>query len=140
MIEVRGAPCGGGFTGYGAGLAGAGGFEPTLSGDGCPIPGSAVTVHIGSVVGAAGGALLIGAAPTSAPLFGGTILVVPALSLPQFVGGTPAVPGAGFAELGIGLAPNLALSGAAVYLQAVFVDGMAPVGVSFTGGLQLVIG
>ncbi len=140
LIQVRGAPCLGSFATYGDGLAGNGGFEPSLTATGCPVPGSTINLHAASVVGGAPGVMVLGVAPAAVPVFGGTLLVTPSLTLPIAAGGAPGVPGAGSLMLPVGIPSNPALSGAVLYFQMLFADAGAASGLSFTGGLAMTIG
>ena len=140
LIEIRDAPCAGGFAGYGDGLVGAGGYEPTIAGTGCPTPGQPLAIHLGSVVGAAPGALLAGSVPAAQPLFGGTVLVLPAVAPPILVGGTAGAPGDGALSIPLLVPAAPGVSGVSVYFQGVFIDAAAAQGLSFTSGVRVTIG
>jgi Tol biopolymer transport system component len=131
----------GGWTAYGAGLAGAGGFVPALLGAGCPTPGAVVTLSLEKVVGGAGGTLFVGLGPAALPFKGGSLLVAPiVLQALIGVGGTPGAAGAGALTLPALLPSDPLLSGVSLFLQAGFSDGAAVHDVSLTQGLQLSIG
>lgn len=130
----------GSFTPYGAGLAGTGGFEPALSGAGCPAPGAAVTLSVTGGLGGAPGVLLAGVSPASTPLLGGTLLAVPAAVLPHALGGAPGAAGQGTALFPVTLAPEPSSVGATVYLQVGYADPGAAFGASLSAGLALAIG
>lgn len=144
LIEVANTPCSGSIALYGpgpGGLAGAGGFVPSLTGGGCPLPGGSLALHVASVVGSGSGILFAGVAPGALPLAGGTLLVFPiAIAVPLAVGGSAGVAGAGAASLPVLVPPNPTLTGLAVFLQAAFADPAAVKGVSLTNGLELTFG
>jgi hypothetical protein len=122
------------WSNYGAGWPGTNGV-PSLTASANPVLGSSINVLLSSSTGSAtAGLLLAGIAPASlATGFGGTLLVVPPANVPV------AVPAGG---LSFPLAvPNLrALCGSAVFMQAVEADRGASHGVSFSRGLELVVG
>lgn len=140
LIQVRDQPCGGSWNTYGDGLAGNGGFVPSLTGTGCPVPANTVSLHVASVSGGAPGVLAMGSMPASVPLFGGTLLVTPTVQLSIVVGGTPGVAGVGATEVVVPLPNNPALSGQDFYFQAGFLDLAAPAQFSLTGGVAMTIG
>ncbi|MFO0981445.1 MAG: hypothetical protein U1E76_06760 [Planctomycetota bacterium] len=119
---------------YGSGWPGTNGVPPfTASGD--PVLCQTVTLDLGNSLGAATQcALFIGLAPADLPtVYGGHLLLLPMtsvmLGLPA---GGLALPGA--------LPCDSALLGVSLYLQALEVDAGASRGVSFTPGLQLILG
>jgi Tol biopolymer transport system component len=130
----------GGWTAYGAGLAGAGGFVPSLLGTGCPLPGALITLHVEHAVGGAGGTLFVGLGPAALPFKGGSLLVSPILQAVIGVGGTPGAPGAGGLVLPALLPATPTLSGVSLFLQAAFSDAAAVKDVSLTQGLEMEIG
>jgi Tol biopolymer transport system component len=139
--DAGGCSGAGGWLGYGAGLAGAGGFVPVLFGDGCPTPGALVTLHLEQVVGGASGTLFVGLGPAALPFKGGSLLVSPiVLQALLGVGGAPGAAGAGGLVLPALIPANPLLSGTSLFLQAGFADGAAVQDVSLTQGLQLTIG
>ena len=88
-------------------------------------------------LGGAAGALFLGKSKIAQPLFGGTLLVVPTLSVPIGLAGPP---GAGSASLPL-LIPNTeSIIGVNINFQGVFLDAGAPQGVSMTNGVELWIG
>jgi hypothetical protein len=140
IASVPDDECAGAGTEYGAGLAGTGGFVPRLASSGCPEVSSPFTLAIDKAIGGASGVLLIGTAPASLPLFGGSLLVnVNGISFAIHAGGTAGVAGAGTFALPL-LLTDPTLPGASVYLQAGFFDPGAAQSVSLTNGLQVAIG
>jgi hypothetical protein len=97
--------------------------------------GSTINVLLGNSAGApTAGVLLVGVAPTSlATGFGGTLLVVPSVTLP--VG----LPAAGL-TFGLAVPATRSLCGRSVYLQGAEADAGASHGVSFSRGLDLMLG
>jgi hypothetical protein len=141
IFEVAADPCAGGWIGYGAGLAGAGGIVPTLTGAGCPEPGSAITISMGSIVGGASGVMFLGLAPGALPFKGGTVhLAGVLLTFPLAVGGAPGIAGAGSLVLPVVVPANPALPGLSVFLQNGWSDGAAVKDVSLSNGLQIQFG
>jgi Tol biopolymer transport system component len=139
--DPAGCTAGGAWVGYGAGLAGTGGWVPALSGTGCPLPGAAITLHVDDALGGATGALFVGLASSAAPFKGGTFHVgALVLQVVVPVGGAVGVAGAGELDLPAALPADPALSGASLLLQGAFADAGAVQGVSLTQGLELEIG
>ncbi len=141
LRNLFGCPGAGSASGYGAGLAGAGGFTPAIGAEGCPLPGALISLRVEDVVGGAPGALFIGASSVALPFKGGTLHVgslIPLLNI--FVGGTPGTPGAGSLELGLPLPADPLLSGLTFFMQAGFADSAAPAHVSLTRGLAITVG
>lgn len=138
LIQIRELPCAGSFATYGTGLAGNGGFVPALTGTGCPVPGNTIRLHASSANGAAVGALLLGATPSSVPFLGGTLLVNPIASVTIATSGAVGVAGAGHASLPLSI--DNGLSGVVVYFQCACLDAATPFGLSFSGGLMVRIG
>jgi cold shock CspA family protein len=122
------------WTNYGAGFAGTLGV-PSFTSRSDPVLGSTLTLDLGNSSGVAtAGLLFIGFTRTSLhSSWGGDLLVVPALTLAL------GVPQAGLAFTG-SLPHDYRLCGLAVDLQAIELDGGAAHGVSFTPGLELVLG
>lgn len=122
------------WSNYGSGWPGTSGV-PALTASGNPVLGASINVLLGNSAGlVTPGALLVGVTPTSlATGFGGTLLVVPLVNLPV------SVPVAG-ASFPITVPAARALCGASVYFQAVEVDRGASHSVSFSRGLQLLVG
>ena len=141
IAEISPTSCSGAWVPYSIGLAGKGGFVPTLMGSGCPTPGAGLTLKIADVVGGAGGSLFVGLAPAAVPFKGG-VFAVGALTLTAGigVGGASGVAGAGTLNLPAALPANPMLTGVSVYLQCGFSDAAAVKGVSLTQGLQMEIG
>lgn len=119
---------------YGAGFPGQLGV-PTLTASADPVFGSTITLDVGSSSDVSTlGLLLIGLAPTSIPTSaGGTILVDVSLLLPF----TLAPTGASFVET---IPYDDGLYGRSAYLQALVLDPGAVKRISFTPGLELVLG
>jgi hypothetical protein len=127
-------------TEVGTGLAGAGGQIPQLTLQGCPCLHQAGSVEVENGLGAAPGFLLIGAATTSLPLFGGQLHVAPPFLIsPHSLAGVPGQPGAGTTVFPFEITqPSLVDSPFA--LQAVYLDGAGPAGFSLSNGLVGTIG
>jgi Tol biopolymer transport system component len=141
LRDPQGCAGGGGWTGYGAGLAGEGGIVPSLFGESCPLPGATVMLHLDGIVGGAPGALFVGLASASVPFKGGSFHVgAMFLTLGFTVGGSSGVAGAGALDLPAALPADPALSGLSIFLQAGFSDAAAVQDVSLTQGLQMTIG
>ncbi len=125
------------FVTYGSGLAGSGGFVPSLTGDAGTCTGSYV-IHIDNALGSASGFLLVGFAQASIPFHGGSLLVSP-INMRLYsirVGGIP-LPGAGNLDIpGIDVS---AFPGLTLYLQSMFFDPGAVDGLSMTNGLEMKI-
>ena len=122
------------WSNYGAGFPGTFGV-PTLTSRSNPVLGSDVTIDVGSSSGLYSVALLfVGYQQTSIPSgWGGDLLVVPAVT--ELLGLPPT------GAVVTGVVPMLTpLCGFEVDLQAIELDPGAAKGVSFTQGLQLVLG
>jgi hypothetical protein len=119
---------------YGAGWPGTLG-TPTLVASGDPVLGANLTVTISNSLGAnTPGLVLIGLAEASVVTGkGGTLLVAPLLF-------TPVLVHAAGESLSGPLPNNPALCGVAVDLQAIELDAGASKGMSFTAGLELLLG
>lgn len=126
--------CTPGFTSYGTGLAGTLGI-PGLSGSGIPLVGREITlVAGGSMSFITPGIVVIGLAPTSIPILGGTLLVDP-----LFTTVIPLLPG-NFNTIRIRTPADPTLSCVPIHAQVVEVDAGAAQGFSFTPGLRIVLG
>jgi hypothetical protein len=121
------------FSNYGNGLAGTGGIIPTITGGNCPNVGYPFTVTIGAGLANTQGALLFGTSQVSFGLFGGTILVVPSISVNY------ALNGSGEKTFTFGVPPDNNLVNANVYLQGLNLDAGAVQGISFTNGLKVTV-
>lgn len=78
---------------YGSGSVGSGGQLPVLAGTGQPTPGEFVTLDVSNGLGGATAVLAIGAleaSQISLPLLGGTLLVLPSLTVPFLLDGSGA--------------------------------------------------
>ncbi|MFO0982661.1 MAG: hypothetical protein U1E76_13165 [Planctomycetota bacterium] len=127
-------PCGdAAWSSYGSGWPGTNGVPSLTSSD--PILCTVITLDLGNSLGAnTTAALIIGLAQTDQPtLYDGHLLVVPTSVV------LLSVPSGGIALPGF-LPCDYSLCGLAVYLQALEVDPGASKGISFTSGLQLVLG
>ncbi len=124
---------------YGTGLAGAGGFAPTLQGAGIPNAGEAIAWEIHDGLGGAAGQLLFSLNRDSIPFRGGQILVQPPwFSLPFVLEGDSGVPGAGHLAFSANLGPGAI--GAILDGQALVSDPLAPNRVSLSNGLEMTVG
>ena len=128
--------CGsGGFSSYGAGVAGSGGAVPALIPSVPPRIGHPFTLSVTNSSGAPIVAtLLIGATAAAAPTpFGGHWLVDPIFVAPVPLGLTGAAVAASI--------PNEpSLCGVPVFLQSIVPDAGAPAGIALSAGLALSIG
>ncbi|MBM3976677.1 MAG: hypothetical protein FJ299_06770 [Planctomycetes bacterium] len=120
---------------YGSGLAGTNGV-PNISWTGPWTMGSSqFALTVSSVKPVSPGILAYSAAPSSIPLFGGTLLID--LTSPTLMNVASNAGGNVTKPLAI---PNLlALVGVHVYFQAGFLDAAAPQGISLTRGLDVKI-
>jgi len=132
--------CFGVASGYGAGLAGSGGWTPALGAAGCPDLGASLTLQLQQGLGGASALLLIGLAPASVPKWGGTLLVTPALIVPLVLGGASGTPGAGGVSLQATVPQQASLVGQSAWLQAVVLDAGAAFGKALSPGLELELG
>ena len=119
---------------YGNATAGTGGIAPKLAGNGSATLGSTVTFDTSLGLASAPGALLLGVTKTATPLVGGTLLVVPVLSVP--IGLT----GAGTLSIPLALPAATGYVGANLDFQEVFLDAGAIGGVSMSNAVELWIG
>jgi hypothetical protein len=129
-------PCGtvASWSNYGAGLAGTLGV-PALTSRSNPVLGTTVTLDLGNSSGNFSfGLIFIGFQEADIPsVWGGDLLLVPSVTV------LLALPPAGTA-LGFDLPDRADLCGLLVDLQAIELDPGAPHGVSFTPGLELILG
>jgi hypothetical protein len=123
------------FTNYGAGWPGTLG-TPTLTSSAPPVFGSTITISLSDSTGVGTSALLmIGLSRANVPtLKDGTLLVAPFLFIPL------SLPPAGVGLNGTLPSWDPNLCGVAVDLQAIELDAGASKGLSFTDGLELVLG
>ncbi len=139
-VDRNGPGCQGTAIAYGAGLAGTGGFVPTLGVVGCPDLGASFSLSADLLVGGTIGLLVLGAGPANVPAFGGSILIFPIVTTVVVVGnGAPNIGGVGSAGIGLTIT-DPALLGVSFWLQGAFADAGAVEGLSLTNGLQVVIG
>jgi hypothetical protein len=123
---------------FGAGVAGLGGQTPLLGVAGPLRPGLVADFRITGGLGGTVGFLSFGVVPAAVPFLGGTHYLEPVLSVPLTLTGAPGTPGTGTASVPVLLPPGF--SGVPFIAQAAFFDPAAPVGVSWTQGLVVVIG
>lgn len=134
-------PCDGRFIAYGQGKPGAGGFVPSMRALFSPCPGQQIALEWRDFAGGSAGVFFIGFQPANLPLLGGTLLVnpaPPAISLPLAFPGVG--PGAGDLIIPFTVDANPALVGLHLYFQTVGIDPAATLGVSFSNGLEEIIG
>jgi hypothetical protein len=119
---------------YGAGWPGSLGV-PDLTASGAPVLCSTITLSLENSRGVAtAGVMFLGLSSAFIPTaLGGTLLLVPHTTVPV------TVPALGL-SLPLPVVCDSELAGLAIYLQALEVDPGASQGVSFTPGLQLVLG
>jgi Tol biopolymer transport system component len=119
---------------YGSGYAGTSGI-PALTASADPVFGSTISIDIGNSFGTpTAGLLFVGTAPSSISTgAGGTILVDVVLMLPIAIG-------AGGLSIPAAIPQDDQLCGVSIYLQALESDPGALHRISFTPGLQLVLG
>ncbi|MBL8736339.1 MAG: hypothetical protein JNL12_07940 [Planctomycetes bacterium] len=140
LVEVRGTPCAGTFVGYGDGLAGTGGFVPTFTATGCPVPGAALDLHVAAALGGGTCVLALGTDPAAVPMFGGTVLLTPLVFVTIPLAGAPLAAGEGRLTAPLVLPTNPAITGLSLYGQAAVLDPGAVQGIALTPGLRIVIG
>jgi lysyl endopeptidase len=128
------------FTNYGVGLAGSGGFTPSIAGAGDTSIGGNFTVDIEGGLGGAFGAAALGFQRANLPFYGGNLLVDPPLSLVFLtLSGPSGVPGVGtFGATTSITDPGMA--GVVFQLQGIFVDAGATEGYSLSQGLEVTAG
>ena len=131
----------GSFETYGTGLAGTGGFVPTLGGSGTPNIGNSVTLEIRNGVGGAFSKTLIGFSRADIDFAGGKLLVSPPwIFVNANLGGANGQGGAGTADIPGGLPNDPTLVGAKIDFQTLIFDAGAPDGLAMTAGLEMEIG
>lgn len=119
---------------YGSGWAGTLGI-PALTASADPILGTTISIDATNSPGAAtAGLLIVGGYAVDLPTgLGGSLLAAPELLLPI------SIPAAGFSQPGT-LPVDPVWSGIEIFLQVLEVDAGASRGVSFTPGLELILG
>ena len=122
-----------GLQSYGNATAGTGGIAPQLAATGTATLGNTPSLDVTDGLANAPGVLFLGT-KTSAPVVGGTLLVLPALTLPLGLDPT------GTASLPLGIPNDQAFVGGTINFQALFLDAGAPQSVSMTNGLETWIG
>ncbi len=136
MLQIDRQPCPGSAVLYGQGAAGTDGHVPATTLTGCPRAGETVFLHVTSGLGAANGALVVGSAPASIPVLGGTLLVTPLFSAPITLGGAAGLGGAGTLSIPLSIAASTPVDW---NFQALLLDAGAAQGVSMSNGLDLTI-
>jgi subtilisin family serine protease len=137
-MQIVAERCSGTYLRYGNGLRGVGNYTPDLNVSGCPREGNTISFEVAAARGGTSGFLLLGTAQISVPLFGGTLLVSPTLSLPRVMTGTAGAPGGGTDSLLLSLPVGTA--GVTLCLQGLYLDAGAVQGFSFSQGLTITIG
>jgi hypothetical protein len=128
------------FTSYGTGLAGSGGFIPSLTGAGDTSIGGNFTVDIEDGLGGAFGAAVLGFQRADLPFYGGSLLVNPPLTFVFLtLSGSSGASGAGtFSAIASIADPSM--GGVVFQLQGIFVDAGAAEGYSLSQGLEITAG
>ena len=135
-------PVDGGFTTYGTGTPGTGGFVPALALSGSPDLGEDISLDVTKGRGGAAALVVMGFARDNAPYAGGQLLVLPPwITFLVTLGGTPGAGGAG----SISLADTIpdddpALIGAVIDFQVLVADPAATKKIALSNGAELVIG
>ena len=104
---------------------------PELSLLGSPRLGTTAWARLGNSGAATASFLLIGFQPSSVPLFGGTLLVVPTAVKSALIG---------WPTTTISIPNWPSLVGSSIYLQAVELDAGASNGFAFSRGLEMRVG
>lgn len=133
IIQVRGFGTCGTFTNYGTGGPGTAGLIPAIHGSGCPRVGATVQLDIDTVVPNGLGVLFLGFQQLSVPFLNFTVLN----DLSAQVG--IQADAAGNVLLNLPIPNSAGLGNLNAYLQAGFLDGGAPNGISASNGLQMFI-
>ncbi len=140
-VPIDWQPCTGRGIAYGTGLAGSGGFVPQLRAIFSPCPGESFALEWRDFLGGSSAILIAGLAPANVSALSGTVLVD--LTPPSVVA-LVALPGAGAGAGDLRVKfelPALAgLTGLHIYTQCLGADPAAPSGVSFSNGLELIVG
>jgi len=124
---------------YGQGCVGTGGISPTLSVDGCAVPGSSITLSVGNGFGGSQAFLFLGLGQASLPMGAGCTLNVSPL-LPLVVGPLPlSGGGAGNGSVQFGATIPATALPATVYLQGFVSDPGGALGFSNTAGVAIEI-
>jgi hypothetical protein len=138
--QVRIYRPGSGSTTYGPALAGSGGIAPRLAGVGCPVVGQPYAALLDQGLGGTLGVLCVGAGSAPLALYGGLVQVLPIVAFLNIqLGGPVGVAGQGSLLLPLSFT-NPSQAGVRVYLQALLVDTAAPQWLSFTNGLEVIVG
>lgn len=141
LFAIDGSPCTGGWMPYGPGLAGTGGFVPTLTGLGYPMVDGLFGLSIAEGLGGATAQIFVGLAAAATPFKGGTFLVdSPVLQATLALGGTPGAAGVGSLVLPAALPADPLLEGLQLFLQVGLADAGAVRGAALSNGLRMEIG
>ncbi len=138
-IDLLGPGCGGLAKSFGVGLAGSGGFAPTLGASSCPRLGATLTLEVSAGLGGSAYLLVFGLAGALLPVAGGELYVLPpfAASVIGQLSGSAGQAGAGSAQAQVQFPALPALIGIPVFSQALVSDSGAPFGWTFSPGLEL---
>ncbi len=125
---------------YGNGCAGAGGYVPSLTMDGCPSPGQTIHTYIANGAPQTLALVLVGVFEVDFPAAGScSLLITPTiLTVPLMLNGTPGVPGSGSLALSSVLAPPIQ-SGTTLKAQAFIADATNSWGYSSTNALSVTL-
>lgn len=128
---------------FGTGVAGAGGFMPTLKGQGDARLGATVTIETRDFVGGATSYFLLSTARLDTPAWAGTLY--PSLAAthwiwPSLLPGVAGTPGAGDEDRVYAVPNDPLLSGTNLYFQQLARDTLASGGMAMTNGLRMYIG
>lgn len=136
LDEGAGVACQGATAVTGPGCPGSQGFVPSLTAEGCPTPGSAVTLCVSLAYAPTTGVLFLGSGPGPIPLGPGCALYVgrfiPPLPVP--ISGV----GAGTGSLQVAaVVPASVPPGTSTYLQVLLFDPGVGLGFSASNGLRI---
>jgi hypothetical protein len=132
-----------GYQPYGSGTPGQFGGIPTLIGAGAMMLGGTASIAFSNGPGGALGLLAIGVGQgtqVSVPLVGGTLLVMPTLTLTITLSGPTGVPGVGANTTLLSVPVSTGLLGLNLNFQGLFLDAGAVQGVSMSGAIAAWIG
>lgn len=129
---------------YGAATAGAAGIEPRLDFDGgaAKVGNTTFALVADRLVGGAQSAFLLAFAAGNTPFSGIDVLVdlsVPPIALSVTANGAAGVPGAGRANLPLGIPASASLAGVTLFSQTVVFDPQGPQGLAATRGMRFTI-
>jgi hypothetical protein len=132
-----------GYQPYGSGTPGQFGGIPTLTGAGAMALGGTASIAFSNGLGGAFGLLAIGVGQgtqVSLPLVGGTLLVMPTLTLTITLSGPTGVPGVGMNTTLLPVPVSTGLLGLNLNFQGLFLDAGAVQGVSMSSAIAAWIG